>query len=107
MVARICLQLRQAELPLGDTRRNFHTRALMLGSVGLDTLRRALSDEVMADDEEDDEDDFVDPGPDPDAGDFDAGSSSSSSSSDYSSYSSSDYSGGGDSGGGDSGGSSD
>ena len=48
--------------------------------------------------EEDDEDDFVDPGPDPDAGDFDAGSSSSS---DYSSsdYSSSDYSGGGDSGG--------
>lgn len=55
--------------------------------------------------EEDDEDDFVDPGPDPDAGDFDAGSSSS----DYSSsdYSSSDYSGGGDSGGGDSGGSSD
>lgn len=54
--------------------------------------------------EEDDEDDFVDPGPDPDAGDFDAGSSSSSSSSDYSSYSSSDYSGGGDSGGGDSGG---
>ena len=54
--------------------------------------------------EEDDEDDFVDPGPDPDAGDFDAGSSSSS---DYSSYSSSDYSGGGDSGGGDSGGSSD
>ena len=52
----------------------------------------------------DEEDDFVDPGPDPDAGDFDAGSSSSSSSSDYSSYSSSDYSGGGDSGGGDSGG---
>ena len=39
--------------------------------------------------EEDDEDDFVDPGPDPEAGDFDAGSSSSS-----------DYSGGGDSGGG-------
>lgn len=56
---------------------------------------------------EDDEGDFVDPGPDPDAGDFDAGSSSSYSSSDYSSYSSSDYSGGGDSGGGDSGGSSD
>ena len=54
--------------------------------------------------EEDDEDDFVDPGPDPDAGDFDAGSSSSS---DYSSYSSSDFGGGGDSGGGDSGGSSD
>ena len=58
-------------------------------------------------DSSDEEDDFVDPGPDPDAGDFDAGSSSSSSSSDYSSYSSSDYSGGGDSGGGDSGGSSD
>ena len=57
--------------------------------------------------EEDDEDDFVDPGPDPDAGDFDAGSSSGSSSSAYSRYSSSDYSGGGDSGGGDSGGSSD
>ncbi len=50
-------------------------------------------------DEKEEEDDFVDPGPDPDAGDFDAGSSSS--------YSSSDYSGGGDSGGGDSGGSSD
>ena len=58
--------------------------------------------------EEDDKDDFVDPGPDPYAGDFDSGSSSSDySSSDYSSYSSSDYSGGGDSGGGDSGGSSD
>ena len=55
-------------------------------------------------DEEAEEDDFVDPGPDPDAGDFDAGSSSGS---DYRSYSSSDYSGGGDSGGGDSGGSSD
>ena len=55
-------------------------------------------------DEEAEEDDFVDPGPDPDAGDFDAGSSSGS---DYSSDSSSDYSGGGDSGGGDSGGSSD
>lgn len=46
--------------------------------------------------EEDDKDDFVDPGPDPYAGDFDSGSSSSD-------YSSSD-SGGGDSGGGDSGG---
>lgn len=62
---------------------------------------------VDSSDSSDEEDDFVDPGPDPDAGDFDAGSSSSSSSSDYSSYSSSDYSGGGDSGGGDSGGSSD
>lgn len=52
-------------------------------------------------DSSDDGDDFVDPGPDPYAGDFDSGSSSS----DYSSsdYSSSD-SGGGDSGGGDSGG---
>ena len=50
-------------------------------------------------DSSDDGDDFVDPGPDPYAGDFDSGSSSS----DYSSsdYSSSD-SGGGDSGGGDS-----
>ena len=43
--------------PNWGTLREFHTRALMLGSVGLDTLRRALSDEVMADDEEDDEDD--------------------------------------------------
>ena len=52
-------------------------------------------------DSSNDGDDFVDPGPDPYAGDFDSGSSSS----DYSSsdYSSSD-SGGGDSGGGDSGG---
>ena len=68
------------------------------------------SDSSDYSDEEEEGDDFVDPGPDPDAGDFDAGSSSSyssSSSSDYSSYSSSDYSGGGDSGGGDSGGSSD
>ena len=54
---RIWLQLRQAALAQGDTLREFHTRALMLGSVGLDTLRRALSDEVMTDDEEDDEDD--------------------------------------------------
>ena len=51
--------------------------------------------------EEDDKDDFVDPGPDPYAGDFDSGSSSS----DYSSSDSgSSDSGGGDSGGGDSGG---
>ena len=42
-----------------------------------------------SDEEEEENDDFVDPGPDPEAGDFDAGSSSSS-----------DYSGGGDSGGG-------
>ena len=69
-------------------------------SDGVDT-----SDSSDSSREEDDKDDFVDPGPDPYAGDFDAGSSSSSSSSDYSSYSSSDYSssdsGGGDSGGGD------
>lgn len=67
----------------------------------------SVVDSSDSSDSSDKEDDFVDPGPDPDAGDFDAGSSSSSSSSDYSSYSSSDYSGGGDSGGGDSGGSSD
>lgn len=64
----------------------------------------SVVDSLESSDSSDEEDDFVDPGPDPDAGDFDAGSSSSS---DYSSYSSSDYSGGGDSGGGDSGGSSD
>ena len=65
-------------------------------SDGVDT-----SDSSDSSREEDDKDDFVDPGPDPYAGDFDSGSSSS----DYSSsdYSSSD-SGGGDSGGGDSGG---
>lgn len=67
----------------------------------------SVVDSSDSSDSSDEEEDFVDPGPDPDAGDFDAGSSSSSSSSDYSSYSSSDYSGGGDSGGGDSGGSSD
>lgn len=70
-------------------------------SDGVDT-----SDSSDSSREEDDKDDFVDPGPDPYAGDFDSGSSSSDySSSDYSSsdYSSSD-SGGGDSGGGDSGG---
>ena len=67
----------------------------------------SVVDSLDSSDSSDEEDDFVDPSPDPDAGDFDAGSSSSSSSSDYSSYSSSDYSGGGDSGGGDSGGSSD
>lgn len=62
-------------------------------SDGVDT-----SDSSDSSREEDDKDDFVDPGPDPYAGDFDSGSSSS----DYSSsdYSSSD-SGGGDSGGGD------
>lgn len=60
-------------------------------SDGVDT-----SDSSDSSPEEDDKDDFVDPGPDPYAGDFDSGSSSSD-------YSSSD-SGGGDSGGGDSGG---
>lgn len=54
------------------------------------------SDSADSSDSSDDGDDFVDPGPDPYAGDFDSGSSSSD-------YSSSD-SGGGDSGGGDSGG---
>lgn len=60
-------------------------------SDGVDT-----SDSSDSSDSSDDGDDFVDPGPDPYAGDFDSGSSSSD-------YSSSD-SGGGDSGGGDSGG---
>ena len=60
-------------------------------SDGVDT-----SDSSDSSREEEDKDDFVDPGPDPYAGDFDSGSSSSD-------YSSSD-SGGGDSGGGDSGG---
>ena len=68
-------------------------------SDGVDTSDSSDSSDSSR--EEDDRDDFVDPGPDPYAGDFDSGSSSS----DYSSsdYSSSD-SGGGDSGGGDSGG---
>ena len=60
-------------------------------SDGVDTSDS--SDSSDSSDEEDDKDDFVDPGPDPYAGDFDSGSSSSD-------YSSSD-SGGGDSGGGD------
>ena len=60
-------------------------------SDGVDT-----SDSSDSSDSSDDGDDFVDPGPDPYAGDFDSGSSSSD-------YSSSD-SDGGDSGGGDSGG---
>lgn len=68
-------------------------------SDGVDTSDSSDSSDSSR--EEDDKDDFVDPGPDPYAGDFDSGLSSS----DYSSsdYSSSD-SGGGDSGGGDSGG---
>ena len=63
-------------------------------SDGVDTSDSSDSSDSSR--EEDDKDDFVDPGPDPYAGDFDSGSSSSD-------YSSSD-SGGGDSGGGDSGG---
>ena len=60
-------------------------------SDGVDTSDSSDSSDSSR--EEDDKDDFVDPGPDPYAGDFDSGSSSSD-------YSSSD-SGGGDSGGGD------
>lgn len=63
-------------------------------SDGVDTSDSSDSSDSSR--EEEDKDDFVDPGPDPYAGDFDSGSSSSD-------YSSSD-SGGGDSGGGDSGG---
>lgn len=63
-------------------------------SDGVDTSDSSDSSDSSR--EEDDKDDFVDPGPDPYAGDFDSSSSSSD-------YSSSD-SGGGDSGGGDSGG---
>ena len=88
----------------------FEARAMQNAARGGDvsTSSDGVDTSDSSDEErEDDEGDFVDPGPDPDAGDFDAGSSSSYSSSDYSSYSSSDYSGGGDSGGGDSGGSSD
>ena len=80
-------------------------RAMQSAARGGDvSTSSSVVDSLDSSDSSDEEDDFVDPGPDPDAGDFDAGSSSSS---DYSSYSSSDYSGGGDSGGGDSGGSSD
>ena len=80
-------------------------RAMQSAARGGDvSTSSSVVDSLDSSDSSDEEDDFVDPGPDPDAGDFDAGSSSSSSSSDYSS---SDYSGGGDSGGGDSGGSSD
>ena len=61
------------------------------GVDGVDTSDSSDSSDSSR--EEDDKDDFVDPGPDPYAGDFDSGSSSSD-------YSSSD-SGGGDSGGGD------
>ncbi len=40
---RIWLQLREASRAAGVDDRDFHTKALMLGSVGLDTLRRALA----------------------------------------------------------------
>ena len=59
---RLWLELRDQALRRGDDIRAFHTRALLLGSVGLDTLRRALTDEMMLpldteddDDEDDDE----------------------------------------------------
>ena len=59
---RLWLELRDQAVRRGDDIRAFHTRALLLGSVGLDTLRRALTDEMMLpldteddDDEDDDE----------------------------------------------------
>ena len=54
---RLWLELRDQALRRGDDMRAFHTRALLLGSVGLDTLRRALTDEMMLplDTEDDDE----------------------------------------------------
>ena len=56
---RLWLELRDQALRRGDDMRAFHTRALLLGSVGLDTLRRALTDEMMlpldTEDEDDDE----------------------------------------------------
>ena len=54
---RLWLQLREQALARGEDMRQFHTRALMLGSVGLDTLRRALTDEMMLPLEADDDDD--------------------------------------------------
>lgn len=69
-------------------------------SDGVDTSDSSDSSDSSR--EEDDKDDFVDPGPDPYAGDFDSGSSSSDySSSDYSSSDSGGGDSGGDSGGGD------
>ena len=57
---RLWMQLRDQALERGEQMRHFHTRALMLGSVGLDTLRRALTDEMMLpieiEDDEEDED---------------------------------------------------
>ncbi len=58
---RLWLELHDQAVRRGDDMRAFHTRALLLGSVGLDTLRRALTDEMMLpldtedDDDEDDE----------------------------------------------------
>ncbi|MFW0181221.1 DUF885 domain-containing protein [Rothia sp. P5766] len=40
---RVWLQLREQARAAGISDRDFHTRALLLGSVGLDTLRRALA----------------------------------------------------------------
>ena len=40
---RVWLQLREDARAAGISDRDFHTRALKLGSVGLDTLRRALA----------------------------------------------------------------
>ena len=78
----------------------FEARAMQNAARGGDVgTSSSVVDSSDSSDSSDEEEDFVDPGPDPDAGDFDAGSSSSD-------YSSSDF-GGGDSGGGDSGGSSD
>ena len=54
---RLWLELRDQAVRRGDDMRAFHTRALLLGSVGLDTLRRALTDEMMLPlDTEDDDD---------------------------------------------------
>lgn len=53
---RLWLQLRQVALAEGESLRDFHMRALMLGSVGLDTLRRALTHEVSSDDDDDNDD---------------------------------------------------
>ena len=64
---RLWLELRDQAVRRGDDIRAFHTRALLLGSVGLDTLRRALTDEMMLpldtedddDEDEDEDDDFI------------------------------------------------
>ena len=41
---RVWEQLRDEALQRGESLKDFHTRALLVGSVGLDTLRRALED---------------------------------------------------------------